>query len=167
MNRQIVAFLSLFSLVLVLSIYYVMLPFTTPKTPNDQNVNVDIEDSCELYFASLQDQKDEVYVSFIDEKTIIIASATATNQEKAEALLAIENKRAQQQKEDDTTNLLLNAGFDAAYVELVNDGTIQIVLAKDKEERTKADIAKAMLIAIQQFGVDSYPTISFYEPPTR
>ena len=91
MNRQIVAFLSLFSLVLVLSIYYVMLPFANPAS-NDKNANVDIEDSTELYFASLLEKKNNEYEIFISEQTEIVASADASGEEKAQALAAIEQE---------------------------------------------------------------------------
>ena len=160
MNRQIVAFLSLFSLVLVLSIYYVMLPFSQPVT-SDSNVNVNIEDSAELYFASLLEQREDSYVAYIGEQTAIVASSTATNIEKAAALEAIETKRALQQKEDDTINLLVDAGFAAAYVELASDGTVQIIL--DKEAPTKADIAHAIAISLTQFGYSHLPQVSFYQ----
>jgi hypothetical protein len=160
MNRQIVAFLSLFSLVLVLSIYYVMLPFANPAS-NDKNANVDIEDSTELYFASLLEKKNNEYEIFISEQTEIVASADASGEEKAQALAAIEQRRAILEKEEQAINLILEYGFDEAYVEIV-DGTVEILVAID-EEYTTLDIAQIMIIAFNQFGRDYVPKVKVYQ----
>ena len=49
MNKQVVSFLSLFSLVLVLSIYYVMLPSKTKK-PSADPVISNVEEGTDPYF---------------------------------------------------------------------------------------------------------------------
>ena len=68
MNRQLVAFLSLFSLVLVLSVYYVMMPSTTTQLKeNAQNVNLNVKDATTLYFESLDLERDNVHQEYIDE----------------------------------------------------------------------------------------------------
>ena len=161
MNRQIVAFLSLFSLVLVLSIYYVMLPFATPNTPNDSNVNVDITDSTQLYFATLHEQKSSQYTVFVKEQTDIVASSDASGEEKAQALAAIEVKRAIADKEELTVNLIKEYGFDEAYVEVVGSA-IEIVVALD-EDYTPLDIAQVMIIALNQFGSNYVPKVRVFE----
>ena len=42
MNKKVITFLSLFSLVLILSIYYVISPFGESNTPIDNNTNVNV-----------------------------------------------------------------------------------------------------------------------------
>ena len=64
MKRQIVAFISLFSLVLVLSVYYVMLPFSTAGL--DQVVDTKVESSSDLYYSSLESNKEEAYIEFVN-----------------------------------------------------------------------------------------------------
>ena len=49
MNKKVITFLSLFSLVLILSIYYVISPFGESNTPIDNNVNVNINLKLKLY----------------------------------------------------------------------------------------------------------------------
>ena len=66
MNRKIVTFLSLFSLVLVLSIYYVV----DNQTPSDQLVNNVISDdevevSSTYYFSSLMMARNEKHQEII------------------------------------------------------------------------------------------------------
>ena len=90
MKRQIIAFISLFSLVLVLSVYYVMLPFSTSGL--DQVVDTQIESSSDLYYSSLESNKNESYEEFMSLQNEIIASVEASNEEKATALEQIAGK---------------------------------------------------------------------------
>ncbi len=64
MNKQLVAFLSMLSLVLVLSVYYVMLPFENVPTTNSQNVSSIITTTDDAYFASLAAEQDNNYDFF-------------------------------------------------------------------------------------------------------
>ena len=66
MKKQVLSFCALFGLVLVLSIYYVLLPtnlFVNSNggalNPNDLNVNLSIDESNNLYFAELDSKLDE------------------------------------------------------------------------------------------------------------
>ena len=89
MNKKNLWFLTLFSLVLVLSIYYVMLPFTGTNLGDSTNnlpVINEQEDATDSYFVSLDLQKSEAFEQLIDEQEDILASSTATIEEKTEAL---------------------------------------------------------------------------------
>ena len=61
--KKVIAFLSLFSLVLILSIYYVISPFGENNNliGNNTNVNVNINTENDEYFASLEVAKEEDY----------------------------------------------------------------------------------------------------------
>ena len=85
MNKKVVTFLSLFSLVLILSIYYVISPFGETNPP-DTNVNLVVEEENDAYFASLEVTKEENYQNYIEEMNAIIASSEHSNEEKKEAL---------------------------------------------------------------------------------
>ena len=71
MNKKVITFLSLFSLVLILSIYYVISPFGESNTPidNNVNVNVNLNNEEDAYFVSLEVAKEEDYS--IQEDSII------------------------------------------------------------------------------------------------
>ena len=90
MNKKVVTFLSLFSLVLILSIYYVVSPFGTNLKNDDTNVNVVINQESDAYFTSLEVTKNENYDLYIEEMNAIIASSNHTNEEKRDALVNIE-----------------------------------------------------------------------------
>ena len=104
MNKKVITFLSLFSLVLILSIYYVVSPFGENNLNNSLNVNVNVNEELDEYFVALEVSKENEYQEYIDKMNAIIASSEYTNQEKKEALENIEKRKAQQQLENKTTD---------------------------------------------------------------
>ena len=67
MNRQLVAFLSLFSLVLVLSVYYVMMPSPSSLlNTKEESVSVTIKDATTLYFETLEMDRAKQHQDYID-----------------------------------------------------------------------------------------------------
>ena len=163
MNKQLVSFLSLFSLVLVLSIYYVMLPFKGSNDFAGNNGDLpiinEIEDPSESYFASLEIQKSESYKELLDAQKDILASANATIEEKVVALEEINRLEEMMVKEKDTVTAILEAGYPAAYVENYDQG-IKVVVYK--EDATKLDAATVMALVIEEFGFELMPEVSFY-----
>lgn len=162
MNKQLVSFLSLFSLVLVLSIYYVMLPFSGSNLgDNNNNLPVinEIEDTKDAYFVSLELQKSEAYQQLIDEQNDVLASSNATIEEKQEALERIAEIEDVIAKETNTVAMIVEAGYPAAYVENYEQG-IKVVVYK--QDATKADAATVMALVIEEFGLELMPEVSFY-----
>lgn len=156
MKRQVVAFISLFSLVLVLSVYYVMLPFSTSGL--DQVVNTQIESSSDLYYSSLETNKTESYEEFVNSQNEIIASAEASNEEKANALLAIENKNKQKELENKITAELKEIGYEKVFVE-INKETVTVIVSKLDE--TKNDVAKIINVVFKTVGVNVFVEVMF------
>lgn len=156
MKRQVVAFISLFSLVLVLSVYYVMLPFSTSGL--DQVVNTQIESSSDLYYSSLETNKTESYEEFVNSQNEIIASAEASNEEKANALLAIENKNKQKELENKITAELKEIGYEKVFVE-INKETVIVIVSKLDE--TKNDVAKIINVVFKTVGVNVFVEVMF------
>ena len=110
MNKKVITFLSLFSLVLILSIYYVISPFGESNTPidNNVNVNVNLNNEEDAYFVSLEVAKEEDYDSYIEKMNAIIASSEYSNDEKKIALENIEKRKAQRELEKKTC--VINCG---------------------------------------------------------
>ena len=162
MNKQLVSFLSLFSLVLVLSIYYVMLPFSGGNL-NDDSSNLpvinEIEDPDDAYFVSLELQKEETYKQLLSEQNEILASSNATIEEKESALEEIARIEEVMKKEEETVSAIIEAGYPAAYVENYDQGIKVVVL---KEDATKEDAATVMALVIDEFGLELMPEVSFY-----
>lgn len=91
MNRQFVAFLSMFSLVLVLSIYYVMLPSKTKK-PSADPVISNVEEGTDPYFDMMILEQETQHKEVIDQQYDIIASSEYTNAEKPLRLNSLKKK---------------------------------------------------------------------------
>ena len=158
MNRQLISFLSLFSLVLILSIYYITLPFDSTNI-SDAPVNVQIQDSTEVYFATLTSQKNAEYELILAENNAVLASATATVEEKAVALENISRLNNVMALESTTAESIVDSGFAAAYVENY-DNVVNVVVYK--EDPSKVDAANIMNIVFTNFGNNVTPEIKFY-----
>lgn len=149
MNRQIVAFLSLFSLALVLSIYYVMIPVGTSV---DQPVNdpiTEVVDASSLFFESLILERDQRHQEVIDGQTTILTSSEYTNEEKATALEAIENERYIQMTENQLQDEIKSLGYPACFVEIRQDLINVLAYLKDATNEDKRSSASEIIFTVQ------------------
>ncbi len=150
MNKKIITFLSLFSLVLILSIYYVVSPFgENLVNSNNVNVNVNINNEIDEYFASLEVNKEDNYQNYIDEMNAIIASSDYNNDEKKEALENINKMNNLKVLENKTINELKNLGYDKLFMEV---SKIEIFVIIKYEDFTNLDAAKIMSTIYKNFG---------------
>lgn len=130
MNRQAITFLTLFSLILVLSIYYVLLP---PETEtNEVVVNSNELSQIEI----LQEELDQKRADLISENNAIIASSESSSDEIASALASISEAKETAALEKEITKIINDAGFKSAFVEVENK-TIKVVV--DKKEANSSD----------------------------
>ena len=130
MNRQAITFLTLFSLILVLSIYYVLLP---PETEtNEVPVNSGELSQIEI----LQEELDQKRADLISENNAIIASSESSSDEIASALASISEAKETAALEKEITKIINDAGFKSAFVEVENK-TIKVVV--DKKEANSSD----------------------------
>lgn len=155
MNRKIIAFLSVFSLVLVLSIYYVMLPFN-PNT-GELPVNNNTPSTVDAYFAALEVAREDNLEQYIKSMNAIIASATATNDEKIDALANIAAAEALAALETKTKNELVVIGYPKVFVEKVS-ATVSVVVAKTGF--TYSDAAAIIATVYQNFGTQVLVEVS-------
>ena len=156
MKRQIIAFISLFSLVLVLSVYYVMLPFSTSGL--DQVVDTQIESSSALNYSSLESNKNESYEEFISLQNEIIASVEASNEEKATALEQIASKNKQIELESKIKEELKEIGYEKVFVEIHKE-TVTIITSKI--DSTKTDVVKIINVAYKILGTNFHVEVMF------
>lgn len=156
MKRQIIAFISLFSLVLVLSVYYVMLPFSTSGL--DQVVDTQIESSSDLYYSSLESNKNESYEEFISLQNEIIASVEASNEEKATALEQIASKNKQIELESKIKEELKEIGYEKVFVEIHKEN---VTIITSKIDSTKTDVVKIINVAYKILGTNFHVEVMF------
>ena len=118
MNRQAITFLTLFSLILVLSIYYILLP------PEGEASEVSVNNEELSQIEVLQQNLEKERADLISENNAIIASSDSDSNKIAAAL------------EAKITKIINDAGFKNAFVEVENK-TIKVVI--DKKEASSSD----------------------------
>lgn len=161
-NRRLVSFLSLFSLVLVLSIYYVLVPVNT-ATLNDGGINdnsseVSVSSGEDAYFESLELAKVGKFNDDIDELNQIVASSSSTMDEKIEALEMIAQKNKMSKEEKVLKQAIKEAGYSNAYVEY-EDNIVNILVSK--KDANKTDAVTIIKLAYEKLGNSYIPSVSF------
>ena len=162
-NRRLISFLSLFSLVLVLSIYYVLVPVNNATLNNagvgdgDDSV-VSVTDGEDAYFENLELAKVSKLESDIEELNQIVASSSSTMEEKVSALEMIAQKNKMNKEEAALKQAIKEAGYSNAYVEY-EDNTVNILVSK--KEATKRDAVTIIKLAYEKLGNSYIPSVSF------
>ena len=139
MNRQAITFLTLFSLILVLSIYYILLP--PENTANQVSLNDKEVSQIEMMQKNLDKEREDL----ISKNNAIIASGKSNSDEIASALASISEAKETAALEKKITDIINNAGFKNAFVEVENK-TIKVVVDKKNGKETDANnIIKAVM----------------------
>ncbi|CDD91279.1 uncharacterized protein BN794_00326 [Coprobacillus sp. CAG:826] len=146
MNRQFVAFLSMFSLVLVLSIYYVMLPSKTKK-PSADPVISNVEEGTDPYFDMMILEQETQHKEVIDQQYDIIASSEYTNAEKAIALELIEKEEQTMKSEKDLRDIIIGMGKPTCFVE-INEKDVYVLTVS--ENKTMQEVAE-IIFSVQDY----------------
>ena len=167
MKKQVVSFLALFGLVLVLSVYYVLLPtnlFIKVDTPvNGTNnvisdVNLTIQETSNLYFSTLDDALDNKHAEIIYGYESVIASSTVSNEEKELAINSLNYQKQLIASEENMVSLILEKGYYNAYVEYLDDMIKVIVQSETLSNQQAAEIIS---IVLDNSICDLYPEVSY------
>ncbi len=148
MNKQAFTFLTLFSLILVLSIYYIMLPAN------------EIEDvtSVESTITQLQEELDQKREEIIAQNNEIIAEESSTTEAINEALETISETKSTNEKEKDIVSMILELGYEEAYVEIDNK-TIKITIKKT--DASSSDASTVIKEVLNLMGNDYQVEVKF------
>lgn len=144
MNRQALAFLTMFSLILMLSVYYVTLPSDTTSvmsTENGEDLSDQKKPTEDEHVNDAQSLQQEITSKTKEEikKNSDIVSSTESNEtQKQEALETIDTLKSTQAEAEQLKAALQEAGFNAAIE--ITEGTckINVFESEDKEENAKA-----------------------------
>lgn len=137
MNKQAFTFLTLFSLILVLSIYYIMLPPIQDKEPVSKTQLSTIQ--------QLQVQLDKKREDIINKNNQIIAKESSTSDSINEALETISETKSLTEKEKTIISQLKELNYNEVYVEIDNE-TIKITaLKKDANQKDASLIINKVL----------------------
>lgn len=126
MNKQVVSFLSLFSLVLVLSIYYVVVPATGKTTlVNDEisssNSELTINDAPSLFFTTLSENRKARHEEVKNKQIDILASSSYSNEEKIEAKAKLTFEELIETTETGLENSMNELEFNETFVEKLDN----------------------------------------------
>lgn len=164
MNKQGIWFLTLFSLILVLGVYYVTMPndlFLTNNGVVDADVSntedVIVEKNESDYITTLKielEDKREEMMRKLEEKL----NEDCTTEEKNEAYNSIKNIAVYKGLEETITSKILKQFNSNSFVE-VDEDTVFIVLEKDKHDVSFAN--DVMRIAQEEFEKKVSITVKF------
>ncbi|MFR7591416.1 MAG: SpoIIIAH-like family protein [Longibaculum sp.] len=136
MNKQAFTFLTLFSLILVLSIYYIMLP----PTSNEKAVT-----NTQSTIEQLQEQLNQKREDIISKNNEIIAKESSTSDSINEALETINETKNLGEKEKSIVAKIKELGYKDAYVEIENQTIKVTVLKKDATQSDASQVIKEIL----------------------
>lgn len=163
-NKQKLWFLTLFSLILVLSIYYITMPkevFESKKEnevnkENDNKVNIEISDSSSLDVLRVSD--DEARLKEIEDLRIVLTNVDSSIDEKNKAyekLKLIEQNKGKEESLEDKIKSEFNLNL---YVK-INNNQIKITVVESKHNY---ELANNIIRSIQEeYNEKMYITVKF------
>lgn len=163
-NKQKLWFLTLFSLILVLSIYYITMPkevFESKKEnevnkENDNKVNIEISDSSSLDVLRVSD--DEARLKEIEDLRIVLINVDSSIDEKNKAyekLKLIEQNKGKEESLEDKIKSEFNLN---SYVK-INNNQIKITVVESKHNY---ELANNIIRSIQEeYNEKMYITVKF------
>lgn len=148
MNKQNLWFLTLFSLILILGVYYITLPseiFNSSKTENvSKNIDVDVSENNKLI--ALRVERNEKISSVMSELQDKIISSSSTTEEKNTAFEELQVLNLAKGKETYLEDKILDNYKINSYVEINNDN-IKVTISSSNHNN---DIANNIMRSIQE-----------------
>ena len=158
-NKQSLWFLTLFSIILVLSVYYVAMPNNTLATikENDtevQTININNSDA----LAALRVQNDEEIESTMQELQSILLNEKTTLEEKNTAYEKIQNINSNKGKEEGIEKLIEKDFSYKSFVKIDKDKISVIISNKTHDVKLANDIIRKIQ---EQYTNKMYITVKF------
>ena len=158
-NKQNLWFVTLFSLILILGIYYVSMGDEALSVlDGDIDISEVIEVSQSDVIVALQVEDDESVLKQMTEYQNILLDSTATLEEKNDAyegLQALNNKQSECEK----IKKIINEQFQYDNFVKIDGDTISIVIASNKHNN---EIANKIIRAVQElYDTQKYITVKF------
>lgn len=145
MNRQNLWFLTLFSLILILGVYYITLPSNVFSKKGVENVskNIDVEVSESNKLVSLRVERDEKISSVMSELQEKIVSSTST-EEKNSAFEELQVLNLAKGKETYLEDKILNNFKINSFVEINNDNINVTISSKEHNSNLANEIMRSV-----------------------
>lgn len=158
-NKQSLWFLTLFSIILVLSVYYIAMPNNTLATlkENDSDIQtMNIEESDSL--AALRVQDDEQIESTMNELQSILLNEKSTLEEKNTAYEKIQNINSNKGKEESIEKLIEETFKYKSFVKIDNDKISVTISNKSHDVKLANEIIRKIQ---EQYTNKMYITVKF------
>lgn len=154
MNRQAVAFLTMFSLILMLAVYYVTMPVNEPLIPINEEEPV----SGSQLLLDLQTELTSQRNMLSNQYSAILANAQSTSVEKAEAMEQLEYLKHVTNEEAIYSELIRKLGYDQNHIE-ISKNLMKITILK--EGNTIEDASKIIKEILIKSNYQYIPEVSF------
>ena len=164
-NKKSLWFLTLFSLILVLSIYYITMPSelllttnvnNTSLEENNEEVNVDIEESDLL--VALRVESDEEMTSQIEELQLILTNAESSVEDKNKAYEKIKELNDTRGEEEKLETQVKDTYKLDSFIK-INDNQIQVTINSSEHSE---NLANNIMRTIQSnYEESKYITVKF------
>ena len=158
-NKQGLWFLTLFSIILVLSVYYIAMPnntLATIKENNDDVETLNIKETDSL--TALRVQNDEEIENTMNELQNVLLNETTTLEEKNTAYEKIQNLNTNKGKEQMIEKLINDSFQLQSFVKINNDNIKINISKKDLDAKLANDIIRKIQ---EQYTNKMYITVRF------
>ena len=159
-NKKNIWFLTLFSLILVLSVYYITMPsellLTQIEPKKEEKTVSEVEESDIL--SALRIEKDESYLNQIDELKTVIADAKKTKEEKNEAFEKMKSLNINKTEETNLEEKIKKEYKLENFIKIDND-QIKITINSKKHDKEIAN--KIMRFVQSNYDTKKYITVEF------
>ena len=160
-NKQGLWFLTLFSIILVLTVYYVAMPSNTlatlkENTTKREDAVINVEESDAL--AALRVEKDTEVETTMNELQQILLNEKSTLDEKNQAYEKMKNITTNKGKEEEIENIIRDEFSYQSFVKINND-TISITISNKTHD---VDIANKIIRKVMSmYSEKMYVTVKF------
>ena len=158
-NKQSLWFLTLFSIILVLSVYYIAMPNNTLATIKENNESIEtisINETDSL--ASLRVASDEEMESTMSELQDVLLDDKTTLEEKNSAYEKIQNINSNKGKEEAVEKLISDNFSLQSFVKINNDNIKVTISKKEHDSKLANDIIRKIQ---EQYSNKMYITVKF------
>lgn len=160
MNKQNLWFVSLFSIILILCIYYISIPNnlleSIEPTISNNEETIEVSDSSNL--VGLRVENDEMVLAKIENLQNTIVDKTKTIEEKNLAYEQLKNINQNKGKQEEIENIIRKEFNYDSFVKIDNDQISIVISSKDHNK----EIANKIIKKVQSlFDAKKYITVKF------
>src|SRR5574344_1894998 len=161
MNKQNLWFISLFSIILILCIYYITIPNNLmetiePSVTSNEETTVSATESSTL--VALRVENDETVMNQINELQNIIIDNTKSTEEKNNAYEQLKNVNNNRGKEESLESIIKSDFNFNSFVKIDNDQINIVINASDHNKELANNIIKRIQ---KEFNSKKYITVKF------